>query len=172
MELTDILGPRQIIPELAAANRWEAIDELIAVLAATGKIQPGQVTSITEAVKWRERCLTTGIGYGIGAPTGTSDLIEEAVMALGRSVEGVEFDALDHQPVHIVLLSIVPNGKHQKYLHTTAKAAKLLFHIPFREAIQKAPDAPAIYRVICEEWKQVEAAFRRDDNLMFPARTA
>ncbi|MEI8044566.1 MAG: PTS sugar transporter subunit IIA [Verrucomicrobiota bacterium] len=165
MELTDILGPRQIIPELAATNRWGAIDELIAVLAATGKIQPGQVASITEAVKWRERSLTTGIGYGIGTPTGTSDLIEEAVMALGRSVEGVEFDALDDRPVHIVFLSIVPKGKHQKYLHTTAKAAKLLGHIPFREAVKKAPDAPAIYEAICEEWKQVETAFKRGDNL-------
>ena len=54
MDLADILGREQIVPELRATNRWEAIDELIGNLVATGKIQPGDRDAVTAAVKKRE----------------------------------------------------------------------------------------------------------------------
>jgi mannitol/fructose-specific phosphotransferase system IIA component (Ntr-type) len=165
MELTHTLGQKQIIAQLSAKDRWEAIDELIAVLAATGKIQPEHVTSITEAVKWRERCMTTGIGFGIGQPTGSSDLVQEVVMALGRSVRGVEFDAMDHQPVHLVFLSVLTPG--MPYLRTGAQMLKLLLHIPFREAVMNAPDAEAMHKALCEDWGQRSAGFGKADSVLF-----
>jgi len=66
MDLADILGRDQIVPELKASNRWEAIDELIGNLVATGKIQPGDRDAVTAAVKKRETSMSTGIGFGIG----------------------------------------------------------------------------------------------------------
>jgi mannitol/fructose-specific phosphotransferase system IIA component (Ntr-type) len=157
VELTDILGPRQIIPELAARNRWEAIDELIAILAATGKIKPAHVEAITNSVKRREYSMSTGVGCGIGCPTGSTYLIDDFAIALGRSVAGVEFDALDNQPVHIVVLNILPLRTYLKHYHIVPRLGKVLLHIPFREAIMKAPDADAIYKIICEGFRQVAA---------------
>jgi mannitol/fructose-specific phosphotransferase system IIA component (Ntr-type) len=54
MDLADILTEAQIVPDLRATNRWEAIDELIGNLVATGKIQPGDRDAVTAAVKKRE----------------------------------------------------------------------------------------------------------------------
>ena len=85
MDLADILGREQIVPELKATNRWEAIDELIGNLVATGKIQPGDRDAVTAAVKKRETSMSTGIGFGIGIPHASTDLIFEVVGALGRS---------------------------------------------------------------------------------------
>jgi mannitol/fructose-specific phosphotransferase system IIA component (Ntr-type) len=106
MDLGDILSKAQIIPDLRGANRWEAIDELIANLVGTGKIQPGNQDAVTAAVKKRETSMSTGIGFGIGIPHASTDLIHEVVGALGRSKKGVNFDALDNQPVKLVMLFI------------------------------------------------------------------
>ena len=51
MELGDILSKEQIIPDLRATNRWEAIDELINNLVATGKIKPEHQDAIAAVVK-------------------------------------------------------------------------------------------------------------------------
>src|SRR5581483_10431804 len=126
MNLGDILGPNNILPEMQATNRWEAIDELIANLISSQKIKPEHREAITNVVKKRETSMSTGIGFGIGIPHASTDLITEVVGALGRSTKGVNFDALDNQPVKLVMLFLVPQGQFQKHLHTLANIAKLL----------------------------------------------
>ena len=150
MDLGDILGKAQIIPDLRGANRWEAIDELIGNLVTTGKIQAGDKDAVTAAVKKRETSMSTGIGFGIGIPHASTDLISEVVGSFGRSKKGVNFDALDNQPVNLVMLFLVPQGQFQKHLHTLANIAKLLHKKEFRQALEEAPDAAAMYKIIKE----------------------
>ena len=126
MDLGDILSKEQIIPDLQAADRWQAIDELIGNLVSTGKIKAEHREAITAVVRKRETSMSTGIGFGIGIPHASTDLIYEVVGALGRSKSGVNFDALDNQPVHLVMLFLVPQGQFQKHLHTLAGIAKML----------------------------------------------
>lgn len=151
MDLGDILGPEQIVPELKATNRWEAIDELIQQLITSGKIKPEHREAVTAVIKKRETSMSTGIGFGIGIPHASTDLIYEVVGAFGRSKPGVNFDALDNQPVTLVLLFLVPQGQFQKHLHTLAKIAKLLHRKDFRAALEAAPDAKAMCDIIKSE---------------------
>jgi mannitol/fructose-specific phosphotransferase system IIA component (Ntr-type) len=148
MNLGDILSPAQIIPEMQAANRWEAIDELLTNLIGTAKIKPEHREQIAAVVKKRESSMSTGIGFGIGIPHASSDLIYEVVGALGRSRKGVNFDALDNQPVNLVMLFLVPQGQFQKHLHTLASIAKLLHNKEFRQALEAAPDSETMYSII------------------------
>jgi fructose-specific phosphotransferase system IIA component len=148
MNLADILNHDQIIPDLRASNRWEAIDELIDNLVATGKIQSEHRESIATVVKKRESSMSTGIGFGIGIPHASTDLIYEVVGSFGRSAKGVNFDALDNQPVNLVMLFLVPQGQFQKHLHTLANIAKLLHNKDFRQALENAPDADAMLEII------------------------
>ena len=69
MNLGDILSPPQILADLQAKDRWEAIDELISNLVATGKIKPEHRDAISAVVRKRETSMSTGIGFGIGIPT-------------------------------------------------------------------------------------------------------
>jgi mannitol/fructose-specific phosphotransferase system IIA component (Ntr-type) len=154
MDLADILGPEQIVPDLRASNRWEAIDELIDNLVAAGKIQAGDRDAVIAAVKKRETSMSTGIGFGIGIPHASTDLIYEVAGALGRSKKGVNFDALDNQPVKLVMLFLVPQGQFQKHLHTLANIAKLLHKAEFREALEHAPDANSMLAIIREHDKK------------------
>ena len=128
MDLGDILTKEQIITDLQAADRWQAIDELINNLVSTGKIKSENHAS--------------------------TDLINEVVGALGRSKKGVNFDALDNQPVNLVMLFLVPQGQFQKHLHTLANIAKLLHKAEFRQALEQAPNAEAMLKIIRDHGKR------------------
>src|SRR6266536_1753932 len=151
MNLGDILSPAQIISEMQASNRWEAIDELINNLVQTGKIKPENRDQIAAVVKKRETSMSTGIGFGVGIPHASTDLINDVVGAFGRSRKGVNFDALDNQPVNLVMLFLVPQGQFQKHLHTLARIAKLLHRKEFRQALEQAPDGRGMYEIIKAE---------------------
>jgi mannitol/fructose-specific phosphotransferase system IIA component (Ntr-type) len=151
MDLGDILSPQQIIAELQATNRWEAIDELINRLVDCQKIKPEHRDAIVAAVRKRESSMSTGIGFGIGIPHASTDLIPEVVGAFGRSKKGINFDALDNQPVNLVMLFLVPQGQFQKHLHTLAKIAKLLHRNELRQGLENAPDPKAMHDIIKSE---------------------
>jgi len=148
MNFGDILSLDNIMPELKAANRWEAIDETIQNLVTTDKIKPEHRDAIIAVVKKRESSMSTGIGFGIGIPHASTDLIGNVVGALGRSTRGIDFDALDNQPVNLVMLFLVPQGQFQKHLHTLASIAKLLHIKEFRQELEQAPDAAAMFEII------------------------
>ena len=148
MNLGDILNLDNILPELKASNRWEAIDELVQNLVATNKIKAEHKDAIIAVVKKRESSMSTGIGFGIGIPHASTDLITTVVGALGRSTKGIDFDALDNQPVNLVMLFLVPQGQFQKHLHTLASIAKLLHIKEFRQELEQAPDGAAMFEII------------------------
>lgn len=151
MDLGDILSPQQVLADMKASNRWEAIDELITQLIESSRIKPEDREAITAVVKKRENSMSTGIGFGIGIPHASTDLIYEVVGAFGRSKKGINFDALDNQPVSLVMLFLVPQGQFQKHLHTLAKIAKLLHKKEFRQSLEDAPNAAAMYEIIRTE---------------------
>src|SRR5215469_14970258 len=155
MNLADILkGPAHILPEMQSVDRWAAIDDLVGNLIANGGIKAEHRDAITAVVKKRESSMSTGIGFGIGIPHASTDLIPEVVGSLGRSSKGINFDALDNQPVNLVMLFLVPQGQFQKHLHTLANIAKLLHRADFRQALEHAPDAEAMLKIIKEHGRK------------------
>lgn len=148
MTLSDILNAECVIPEMRATDRWQAIDELLAQLVKAGRIKAEHLPAITQAVKKRETTMSTGIGFGIGIPHATTDLITDVVGAFGRSKTGINFDALDEQPVNLIVLFLVPQGQFQKHLHTLANIAKFLHDRPLREKLQAATNADEVVKII------------------------
>lgn len=132
MTLSDLLGPEPKIVDLRSETRWGAIEELIHHLVVTGRIAAEHRDEIAEAVRKREASAGTGIGFGVGVPNAATDRVPDPVCALGRSRNGVQFDALDGKPVHAVILFLVPPGQFEKHLHTLATIAGLLHKEDFR----------------------------------------
>tara|TARA_B100000902_G_scaffold134970_1_gene133334 strand:+ start:4523 stop:4987 length:465 start_codon:yes stop_codon:yes gene_type:complete len=148
MELADLLTKEQVVTELKATDRWEAIEELIELLVSNGRVKSEHRDAVLSVVKKREMSMSTGIGFGIGIPHASTDLIDEVTGAFGRSRNGVNFDALDNQPVTLVMLFLVPQGQFQKHLHTLAKIAKVLHKKEFRKLLEDAEDAAEMYQII------------------------
>src|ERR1043166_1948912 len=109
MNLGDILNEDQIVTDLQAANRWEAINELIGLFVTRGKIKPEHREQIAAVVKKRENSMSTGIGFGIGIPHASTDLIYDVIGAFGRSKKEGNFDAVVNQPLNLVMLFLLPH---------------------------------------------------------------
>ena len=154
MTLNEIVKTEHIVSELKATNRWEAIDELVDNLGANGAIAKSDRDAVIDVVRTRENSMSTGIGYGIGIPHASTDLIENVVGALGRSKNGIDFEALDNQPVTLVVLFLVPRGQFQKHLHTLANIARQLHNSEFRTALENAEDAESISQILSQPVKQ------------------
>ena len=149
MNLTEILSVDQIVPHLAAADRWAVIDQLIDVLVRTQKIRPEDREMVRKAVKDRETSKSTGIGYGIALPHASVGCIQDVVAAFGRPAPGADFQALDNQPVTMGLLFLTPQGQFQKHLLLLSTVARFLSNKDNRqklEAAQTAEEILAIFR--------------------------
>ena len=154
MTLNEIVKTEHIVSELKATNRWEAIDELVDNLVTNSAIAKSDRDAVIDVVRTRENSMSTGIGYGIGIPHASTDLIETVVGALGRSKNGIDFEALDNQPVTLVVLFLVPRGQFQKHLHTLANIARQLHNSEFRAALENAEDADSIFQILSQPVKQ------------------
>jgi mannitol/fructose-specific phosphotransferase system IIA component (Ntr-type) len=147
MALAELLSPEQIIPEMKATERWDAIVELMDLLVARGQINPEDKDGILAALKQREETMSTGIGFGIAIPHCSSDRLDKVVAAFGRSSKGIEFDALDNAPVKFVVLFVVPKNQFQTHLRTLASIAKFLNDRTVRDQLASADSAEAILQV-------------------------
>ena len=147
MTLANLLSEEQIVPDLKATARWEAIRELVDVLVTAGKIREEEREPVLESIKQREQTMSTGIGFGIAIPHASSDKVDEVVAAFGRSTTGVEFDSLDGQPVFFIVLFVVPKDQFQTHLRTLAAIAKFLNDKTVRDELGKAENATQVLRV-------------------------
>lgn len=147
MTLANLLSKSQIVPDMAATERWDAIAELVDCLVNAGKINAADRDAVLEAIRQREQTMSTGIGFGIAIPHASSDKVSEVVAAFGRSNKGVQFDSLDGQPVFFIVLFVVPKDQFQTHLRTLAAIAKFLNDKAVRDDLGTAADAAAILNV-------------------------
>lgn len=99
----------------------------------------------------RERLMSTGIGIGIAVPHTRCPETETFTVAIGRSAEGVKYDSLDGQPVHLVILIIAPGNDRREYLQLLAKVVMKLKDREFFQKLMDAPTSGDMYDIIVKE---------------------
>ena len=102
MRLRDLLDEATVKVPLESVDKEECLEEMVDLLVRSGRISDRQ--EALQALMQREAQATTGIGKGIALPHGKIDSISELVVALGTSKEGIEFDSVDDELVHFVVL--------------------------------------------------------------------
>jgi len=116
MKLRDFILSDAVVPELAAKDRDGVIQELVAALAKAGAIEEADVPEVVAALIKREQNGSTGFGKGVAVPHAKHPRIQKMAGAVGRSVGGVDFASLDHQPVYSVFLLLSPENQPQQHL--------------------------------------------------------
>jgi mannitol/fructose-specific phosphotransferase system IIA component (Ntr-type) len=124
MALLDLLDPRVVKIGLEAFDKEECFEELIDLLVRAGKIRDRE--RALEAIYTREEMRSTGIGRGIAIPHGKDESITEIAAAAGTSAEGIEFDAIDGEPVHLVFLVLAEQNNPGPHLQTLSEIATCL----------------------------------------------
>lgn len=123
MKLQDIVVEKALIPSLEATTRDEALVELVESLVQAGEISSEHRDTLVEAVLERERRGSTGFGKGVAVPHVKHALIDRMVGTIGVSAKGVDFNALDRQPVYSVFLLLSPENQPEEHL----KAMEIIF---------------------------------------------
>jgi mannitol/fructose-specific phosphotransferase system IIA component (Ntr-type) len=119
LTLSSLLKPERISLNLKAKRKNEALKELIGLIK-TG----GDADQLLETLLTREDLGSTGIGKGIGIPHCRSLLIDKLEIAVARSTNGIDFNAIDKKPVHLLFLIIAPpQDPGNQYLITLGRIA-------------------------------------------------
>jgi Kef-type K+ transport system membrane component KefB/mannitol/fructose-specific phosphotransferase system IIA component len=135
-----------MVPNLAGRTRFEVIDELCHNLAAHGAIP--DVTECVAAVREREELLGTGTGHGAAIPHTRMDGLAKPIIAFGRSVTGVDWDAPDGLPVHLVFLVLTPKDEEGLQLQILAAIAHGLSDDAAREQLERADTHPELWAAL------------------------
>jgi len=151
MKFSEIITPEQILLDLQAADRWATIEELVEWLVKQKRIDETRRDAVIQAVKTREKSMSTGIGFGIAIPHASTDAIDKVTAALARSSKGINFDSLDNQPVKLVVLFLVPTGQYQQHLKTLASISRFLNNRSFREQAECVGTADELYQLIVKQ---------------------
>ena len=108
MKLKEFIVTGAILPELQASDRDGALRELVTSLAEAGALPRDAVDDVVAALIKREQNGSTGFGKGVAVPHVKHPRVTKMAGTVGRSVNGIDFAALDHQPVYSVVLLVSP----------------------------------------------------------------
>jgi PTS system nitrogen regulatory IIA component len=150
MKLQDFIVNDAICPELVAVDRDGAIRELVVALAGAGALPATAVDEVVAALIKREQNGSTGFGKGVAVPHAKHAKIQKMVGAIGRSVGGIDFAALDHQPVYIVFLLLSPENQPQQHLGAMNIVFSNLQEDMFRRFLRQCPTREAIVELLDE----------------------
>jgi mannitol/fructose-specific phosphotransferase system IIA component (Ntr-type) len=150
VKLTEIVAEGAIVPALKSTDRDGVITELVDALVSSGsasdKIRGELVTRVLE----RERRGSTGFGRGVAVPHVKHKGVEKMAAAIGLSVRGVDFNALDKQPVYSVVLLLSPEDRPEEHLQAMEVIFKNLSKDTFRRFLRQAGTVAEV-RTLLEE---------------------
>ena len=149
MKISEILDKRAVKIGLTSTTKEETLKELVDVLAKVEDI--GDPKGIIKALIERESLGSTGIGQGIAIPHGKTDKVTRLIAVLGISKFGVDFDALDGEPVYIFFLLVAPKATAGPHLKALAQISRLLRDTYFCELIRKCQTPEEVYNLIKNE---------------------
>ncbi len=146
MRITELLDKRSICLDGAPGSKKEALDQMVDLMAKSGKIQ--DVEAYRRQVYAREEESTTGIGAGLAIPHGKCSAVSRPGLAAMVVKDGVEFDSLDGQPATLIFLIAAPDTEDNVHLDVLSKLSVLMMDESFAESLRKAKTAEEFLAVI------------------------
>lgn len=157
MRITDLLDKRSISLTAAPKSKEEALNEAIALMAESGKINDTE--EYRRQVFAREEESTTGVGEGIAIPHGKCAAVNRPGLAAMVIKDGVDFESLDGEPVTLLFLIAAPDTKDNVHLDVLSKLSMMLMDEEFTKNLRNASTAEEFLEIIDkadEEKKSVD----------------
>ena len=115
---------KEYIKKLSSAKKMDAIEEL--ALVFEGSTVCENTTELIKSLKEREEIMSTGIGFGIAIPHARLKAVKKMTFAIGISEKGIDFDSMDGEPVHLVILVAAGEKQHKEYLRLMSNIMGIL----------------------------------------------
>mgnify|MGYP001246615003 FL=1 len=150
MKLMDIVVHDAIIPELKATNRDGVISEMVDALVSSGCVTEDQRVDFTKAIIRRENKGSTGFGHGVAVPHVKHADIKTMHITIGNSPDGVDFKALDREPVYSVVLLLSPENQPENHLDAMEAIFSSLSQDTFRRFLRQATSIEDVITLLGE----------------------
>ena len=146
MRITDLLDRRSVSLTAAPKGKSEALDMAVDLMVKSEKISDRE--DYRKQVYLREEESTTGIGEGIAIPHGKCDAVKKPGLAAMVIKNGVEFEALDDEPVTLLFLIAAPNTEDNIHLDVLSKLSVMLMDEEFTESLRNASSVDEFMDII------------------------
>lgn len=151
MNLLDFISRKSVVPSLTSRSKEDVISELVDVLIESKELPAAKRDAVIKGVMKRERLGSTGIGAGLAVPhVKQSPEVPRLMGAFGRSIDGVEFDAVDGEPVHLFFLLLSPPGDPSMHLEALKLLSGLTRDENFRKFLRSADGVDGIVETLAE----------------------
>jgi len=150
MRLSDLVNSEAIVTNLASQDRDSVVCEIIDRLVACGAAAAAHRDELIARVLERERRGSTGFGRGVAVPHVKHKSVTKMTAAIGLSTLGIEFNALDKQPVYSVFLLLSPENRPEEHLQAMEVIFKNLSKDTFRRFLRQAGSVEEV-RTLLEE---------------------
>lgn len=147
MLLSELLTPRQIIPDLKVTSKKQALTELASFAAGDLGIED---RTIADVLIERERLGSTGVGRGVAIPHGKLPQIDRLYLAFALLSKPVAFDSPDGKPVDLLFLLLTPENAGGDHLTALAKVSRMMRDERFCTLLRGMDSAEAIYSAFLE----------------------
>jgi nitrogen PTS system EIIA component len=135
MILSELLNADAVSTRLVATTKRDAVAELVALLEAGHEVK--SQGEILDRVLRREAMMSTGIGNGVAIPHGKARSVDRMLAACGISARGVEFDSVDGEPAHILILLGSPENVGTPHVKVLANISRLLKEEEVRKTLRE-----------------------------------
>ena len=146
MKITDLLDLKSIDLEGKSSSKSDVLNQMVDLMAKSGKIS--DLEQYRHGVFERENEGTTGIGEGIAIPHCKSDAVLKPGLAAMVVKDGVDFDSLDGEKVHLLFLIAAPNTEDNIHLDVLSKLSILLMNEEFTKELRASKDIKEFIAVI------------------------
>lgn len=146
MRITDLLDKRSISLTGTPSSKQEALDQMVDLMIKSEKINDRE--AYRQEVYRREEESTTGIGEGIAIPHGKGPFVDRPGLAAMVVKDGVDFDSLDGEPVHLIFLIAAPNTKDNVHLDVLSKLSMLLMDEGFADSLKHASTVEEFLQIV------------------------
>jgi len=150
MKFSEFIVKEAVQAELKSTDRDGVLAELVDALAQAGAIPKNTLEEVVAALVKREKNGSTGFGKGVAVPHVKHAKIKKMVGTLGRSIHGIDFAALDHQPVYTVVLLLSPENQPQLHLQAMNIIFTNLQKDTFRRFLRQSNTREAILDLLDE----------------------
>lgn len=150
MLFRDFISSSSVISDLESTDKNAVIEEMVNCLVATNQIREEAKKGILTALYDREALGSTGIGQGMAIPHAKHPSIKKIIGLFARCKEGVEFDSLDGEPVHLFFLLLSNHDSTINHLECLAYISKHLKDDNFCRFLRNARDIKEILELLAE----------------------
>lgn len=159
MRITELLDKQSISLTASPKSKNEALDQVVELMVKSGKINDKE--AYRKQVYAREEESTTGIGEGIAIPHGKCDAVSRPGLAAMVVKDGVDFDALDGEPVTLIFLIAAPNTEDNVHLDVLSKLSVLMMDEEFSDHLRNAKTVEEFLAIIDQADEEKESIDER-----------